>query len=46
MLTNFTFLFLQELEDPIILIHEKKISNVNSIVKVLELALKVSGLFC
>ncbi|KAB1210137.1 Chaperonin CPN60-2, mitochondrial [Morella rubra] len=29
-----------ELEDPIILIHEKKISNVNSIVKVLELALK------
>ncbi|KFK31073.1 hypothetical protein AALP_AA6G064700 [Arabis alpina] len=29
-----------ELEDPIILIHEKKISNLNSVVKVLELALK------
>ncbi|KAG2327807.1 hypothetical protein Bca4012_036827 [Brassica carinata] len=29
-----------ELEDPLILIHEKKISNLNSIVKVLELALK------
>ncbi|XP_059432255.1 chaperonin CPN60-2, mitochondrial-like [Corylus avellana] len=29
-----------ELEDPIILIHEKKISNLNAIVKVLELALK------
>nr|XP_043611207.1 chaperonin CPN60-2, mitochondrial-like [Erigeron canadensis] len=29
-----------ELEDPLILIHEKKISNINSVVKVLELALK------
>ncbi|GMY06149.1 Chaperonin CPN60-2, mitochondrial [Fagus crenata] len=29
-----------ELEDPLILIHEKKISNINAIVKVLELALK------
>ncbi|KAF3328132.1 chaperonin CPN60-2 [Carex littledalei] len=29
-----------ELEDPYILIHEKKISNLNAIVKVLELALK------
>ncbi|AES61894.1 putative chaperonin Cpn60/TCP-1 family, groEL-like apical domain, groEL-like equatorial [Medicago truncatula] len=29
-----------ELEDPLIIIHEKKISNINSIVKVLELALK------
>ncbi|XP_076931541.1 chaperonin CPN60-2, mitochondrial-like [Bidens hawaiensis] len=29
-----------ELEDPLILIHEKKISSLNSIVKVLELALK------
>ncbi|CDY72107.1 BnaCnng76000D, partial [Brassica napus] len=29
-----------ELEDPLILIHEKKISNLNSMVKVLELALK------
>lgn len=39
-----TFLFWQELEDPLILIHEKKISNINAIVKVLEMALKVSGL--
>ncbi|KAG9447722.1 hypothetical protein H6P81_013850 [Aristolochia fimbriata] len=29
-----------ELEDPLILIHEKKISNMNAVVKVLELALK------
>ncbi|CAJ2629282.1 chaperonin CPN60-2, mitochondrial-like [Trifolium pratense] len=29
-----------ELEDPLIIIHEKKISNINAIVKVLELALK------
>ncbi|KAK6138494.1 hypothetical protein DH2020_027770 [Rehmannia glutinosa] len=29
-----------ELEDPLILIHEKKISSINAIVKVLELALK------
>ncbi|XP_023004983.1 chaperonin CPN60-2, mitochondrial-like [Cucurbita maxima] len=29
-----------ELEDPLILIHEKKISNLNAVVKVLELALK------
>lgn len=29
-----------ELDDPLILIHEKKISSINSIVKVLELALK------
>ncbi|BBH10086.1 heat shock protein 60 [Prunus dulcis] len=29
-----------ELEDPLVLIHEKKISNLNSIVKILELALK------
>ncbi|XP_004496080.1 chaperonin CPN60-2, mitochondrial-like [Cicer arietinum] len=29
-----------ELEDPLIIIHEKKISSINSIVKVLELALK------
>ncbi|VVB07288.1 unnamed protein product [Arabis nemorensis] len=29
-----------ELEDPLILIHEKKITSINSIVKVLELALK------
>lgn len=32
----------QELEDPLILIHEKKISNLNAVVKVLELALKVT----
>ncbi|GMN50385.1 hypothetical protein TIFTF001_019539 [Ficus carica] len=31
---------LEELEDPLILIHEKKISNLNAIVKILELALK------
>ncbi|KAG6515976.1 hypothetical protein ZIOFF_026422 [Zingiber officinale] len=30
-----------ELEDPLILIHEKKISSINAVVKVLELALKV-----
>ncbi|XP_059660226.1 chaperonin CPN60-2, mitochondrial-like [Cornus florida] len=29
-----------ELEDPLILIHEKKISSVNAVVKILELALK------
>lgn len=29
-----------ELEDPLILIHEKKISNLNAVVRVLELALK------
>ncbi|KAM7485313.1 hypothetical protein LguiA_001322 [Lonicera macranthoides] len=29
-----------ELEDPLILIHEKKISSINAVVKVLELALK------
>ncbi|KAL3812392.1 hypothetical protein ACJIZ3_013660 [Penstemon smallii] len=29
-----------ELEDPLVLIHEKKISSINAIVKVLELALK------
>ena len=32
---------LQELEDPFILIHEKKISSINAVVKVLELAVKV-----
>ncbi|XP_027151955.1 chaperonin CPN60-2, mitochondrial-like isoform X1 [Coffea eugenioides] len=30
-----------ELEDPLILIHEKKIGSINAVVKVLELALKV-----
>lgn len=34
----------QELEDPLILIHEKKISSINAVVKVLELALKVGYL--
>lgn len=42
---NSKLLFYQELEDPLILIHEKKISNLNAIVKVLELALKVSAFF-
>ena len=32
---------MQELEYPLILIHEKKISSINFVVKVLELALKV-----
>lgn len=36
---------MQELDDPLILIHEKKISSINSIVKVLELALKVCLLY-
>jgi hypothetical protein len=40
------YLLPQELEDPLIIIHEKKISNINSIVKVLELALKVSSAIC
>lgn len=31
----------QELEDPLVLIHEKKISNINAVIKILELALKV-----
>ncbi|PRQ36894.1 putative chaperonin Cpn60/TCP-1 family, groEL-like apical domain, groEL-like equatorial [Rosa chinensis] len=29
-----------ELEDPLVLIHEKKVSNINAVIKVLELALK------
>ncbi|MQM14967.1 hypothetical protein Taro_047903, partial [Colocasia esculenta] len=33
-----------ELENPLILIHEKKISSINVVFKVLELALK--GVFC
>lgn len=41
LLYPFPFDFLQELEDPLILIHEKKISSLNAVVKVLELALKV-----
>jgi chaperonin GroEL (HSP60 family) len=32
---------LQELEDPLILIHDKKISNMHAVVKVLEMALQV-----
>jgi hypothetical protein len=35
------FFILQELEDPLILIHDKKISNMHAVVKVLEMALKV-----
>ena len=33
----------QELEDPLILIHDKKVTNMHAVVKVLEMALKV---FC
>lgn len=33
--------FFQELENPIILIHEKKVSDMNSLLKVLEAAVKV-----
>lgn len=36
----------QELDDPIVLIHEKKISSISSIIKVLELALKVKSPKC
>ncbi len=35
------FHLLQELDDPLILIHDKKVSNLHAVVKVLELALKV-----
>ena len=48
MLIQFTMsmsLCWQELEDPLILIHEKKISSLNAVIKVLELALKVSQPF-
>ena len=31
----------QELEDPLILIHDKKVTNMHAVVKVLEMALKV-----
>lgn len=31
----------QELENPLILIHEKKISDINGLVRVLEIAIKV-----
>ena len=40
--SSFSLLSYQELEDPLILIHEKKISSLNAVVKVLELALKVT----
>ncbi|KAM3326009.1 hypothetical protein P3S67_001135 [Capsicum chacoense] len=33
----------QELEDPLILIHEKNISSVNAVVKALKLALKIQN---
>ena len=36
-------LTLQELENPFILVHEKKISGLTAILPVLELALKVGG---
>lgn len=35
----------QELENPLILIHEKKISDMNLLVRVLELAVKVIKFF-
>jgi chaperonin GroEL len=34
----------QELEDPLILIHDKKVTNMHAVVKVLEMALKVVSL--
>lgn len=37
----FIYLLLQELDDPLILIHDKKVSNLRSLVKVLEFALQV-----
>lgn len=40
------FVFIsQELDDPLILIHDKKVSNMHAVVKVLEMALKVTCLF-
>lgn len=36
----------QELDDALVLIHEKKITSLNAIVKVLELALKVNFDLC
>lgn len=38
---NTPFQCKQELENPLILIHEKKISDMNALVRVLELAVKV-----
>lgn len=35
----------QELENPLILIHEKKISDMSLLVRVLELAVKVTAFF-
>lgn len=35
------FLCQQELENPLILIHDKKISDMNALVRILELAVKV-----
>jgi chaperonin GroEL (HSP60 family) len=35
---------IQELENPVILVHEKKISSINSILPVLELVVRVSHL--
>jgi len=36
------FIFVQEMENPLILIHDKKISNMNSLLPVLEISIKVS----
>lgn len=35
------YIVFKELENPLILIHDKKISDMNSLVRILELALKV-----
>jgi len=36
------FISVQEMENPLILIHDKKISNMNSLLPVLEISIKVS----
>lgn len=45
MLFILLFICRQELEHPLILIHDKKISDMNSLVRILELAVKVNDLF-
>jgi len=42
---NHALHFLQELENPLILIYDKKISDMNSLLRVLELAVKVIYVF-
>lgn len=41
MIHKISFFCKQELENPLILIHEKKISDMTALVRVLELAVKV-----